>query len=63
MDFPSPQPIRDVVHQCAEHGIFGYTDLGDDFLVLCLGKKNASCGYKKRRNSILSLLIFLQEFV
>lgn len=31
MDFPSPQPIRDVVHQCAEHGIFGYTDLGDDF--------------------------------
>ena len=31
MDFPSPKPIRDVVHQCADHGIFGYTDLGDDF--------------------------------
>lgn len=31
MDFPSPKPIRDVVQQCAAHGIFGYTDLGDDF--------------------------------
>ena len=31
MDFPSPKPIRDVVHQCADHGIFGYSDLGDDF--------------------------------
>lgn len=31
MDFPSPKPICDVVHQCADHGIFGYTDLGDDF--------------------------------
>lgn len=31
MDFRSPKPICDVVRQCADHGIFGYTDLGNDF--------------------------------
>lgn len=31
MDFKSPEPILEVFRNCVEHGVFGYTDVCDDF--------------------------------
>ena len=31
MDFPAPQPVLDKLHAMADHGIFGYSDVKDDY--------------------------------
>ena len=31
MDFPVPQPVLDKLHAMADHGIFGYSDVKDDY--------------------------------
>ncbi|MDR3345410.1 MAG: pyridoxal phosphate-dependent aminotransferase [Oscillospiraceae bacterium] len=31
MDFPAPQEVLDAIHNCAKHGIFGYTDPKADY--------------------------------
>lgn len=31
MDFPAPREVLDALHSCADHGIFGYTDVKSDY--------------------------------
>lgn len=45
MDFCSPDPIRESFRRCAEHGIFGYTDLNDAFY-------DGFISWMKRRHSV-----------
>lgn len=34
MDFKAPEPILKEFHRLADHGVFGYSDIFDDFIAL-----------------------------
>ncbi|MBL4892031.1 MAG: hypothetical protein JKX91_09455, partial [Rhizobiaceae bacterium] len=37
MDFPSPQPVIDALHERVSHGIFGYTRVTDSYYDSVIG--------------------------
>lgn len=53
MDFESPKPIIDALKRCVDHGIFGYTDLNDEFYTSFIGFMDRHHNTKIKKQEIV----------
>ena len=52
MDFRVPEPILKRLHDCVDHGIFGYSEAKDDYFQVVAGWISESLGLLKQNEKI-----------
>lgn len=52
MDFRVPEPILKRLHDCVDHGIFGYSEAKDDYFQAVAGWISESLGLLKQNEKI-----------